>query len=155
MNTVLFPLFIVATTLTGNVSHNEITTSVNQDNLKQPISQNNANLLEEQPRIQIRLPQRKHELSAIGIRSVTGSGLITYVDPASSVYGQIYPGDYILTIDGISVNRAHQERRNYGVEMSKVLVVFRTKAGEEIPLLVQRQPVTNFSSYCRAGLLPY
>jgi hypothetical protein len=138
-------------TYTGGVSQ-EISGVDMQEDLQPETTAITVNLQTVEP--QLTRVNLKHKLSAIGI-TANNQGLIEYVDPSSSVYGQIVPGDYQLSIDGIPLIQAWQQRMNYGNSGTYAIVTFQKQSGEIVKLSVLRQPVTNFSTYLQSKLLPY
>ena len=126
-------------TYTGGVSQ-EISGADMQADMSEP----------QQTRVKLR-----SKLSAVGFHWEGPYHIITYVDPASSVYGIIFPGDREISLNGMDPKQSEIQRKNYGANNTTVDIIFQKLNGERIKLSVLRQPVSNFSAYTQSQLLPY
>jgi hypothetical protein len=95
------------------------------------------------------------QLSAVGFHWEGPYHIITYVDPASSVYGTIFPGDREISLAGMDPKQSEIQRKNYGANNTTVEMVFQKPNGQRLTLSVIRQPVANFDPAFARTLLPY
>jgi hypothetical protein len=103
----------------------------------------------EMPRVAVTIKRRP---SAIGISWDWNSGIITYIDPTSSVCGQAQIGDQILLIAGVDRRTAKIHKLYLGPEGSCVPIIVRQRTGQIVPIMVMRQPIENFSLEFQRGL---
>lgn len=95
--------------------------------------------------------QAQQELSVVGVHWVH-SGLIDYVDPVCSLYGQVFPGDSAISIDGVALLKATSQRMNYGNSGTPVDIGLVKSSGERIVLTAIRKPISSFTPRFQALL---
>lgn len=101
------------------------------------------------PNIYAQIPQNQHQLSAVGV--YWENYIIRFIDPNSDLFGQIHPGDRIISVDGLDPNYARQIRHNFGQEQTLVTVVYLHNS-EQIQASCHRHPISSFSPFMQAIL---
>ena len=86
----------------------------------------------------------QNQLSALGVAFKFSSGRVSLVDPNSDVYGRIFPGDRILSYDGMSPIDAYRSGSNFGNAGSVVQLTFEHE-GVVQTLPCRRKPVAELS----------
>jgi hypothetical protein len=86
----------------------------------------------------------QNQLSALGIAFKFSSGKVNLVDPGSDLYGRIFPGDRILSYDGMSPVDSYRSGSNFGNAGTVVQLTFEHE-GVVTTLPCRRKPVTEFS----------
>jgi len=86
----------------------------------------------------------QNQLSALGIAFKFSSGMVNLVDPGSDLYGRIFPGDRILSYDGMSPLDSYRSGSNFGNAGTVVQLTFEHQ-GFVSTMPCRRKPVTEFS----------
>jgi hypothetical protein len=86
----------------------------------------------------------QNQLSALGIAFKFSSGMVNLVDPGSDLYGRIFPGDRILSYDGMSPLDSYRSGSNFGNAGTIVQLTFEHQ-GVVSTMPCRRKPVTEFS----------
>lgn len=110
---------------------------------------------EQREPVAIRVKLHKNQLSACGFHWEGPRHIITYVDPNSSLYGVIFPGDREISLNDLDPRQAEFQRKNYGNIETTAQIVFQKPDGRLIELSVVRKPVTDFSPAFQRTMLPY
>jgi len=88
--------------------------------------------------------ETQNQLSALGIAFKFTSGKVNIVDPGSDLYGRIFPGDRIISYDGMSPVDSYRSGSNFGNAGSIVQLTFEHN-GVVATLPCRRKPVSQFS----------
>jgi len=86
----------------------------------------------------------QNQLSALGIAFKFSSGMVNLVDPGSDLYGRIFPGDRIISYDGMSPLDSYRSGSNFGNAGTVVQLTFEHE-GVVSTMPCRRKPVTEFS----------
>lgn len=96
-------------------------------------------------------------ISAIGFRYNWGNQIITYIDKASDLYGQVHIGDVALMVDGQTMQQSEVSLNYFGNANSSVTVVV-SRSGKLMVFKCRRKPIESFAptmaSDFRASLRP-
>jgi hypothetical protein len=86
----------------------------------------------------------QNQLSALGVAFKFSSGRVIAVDPGSDLYGQIFPGDRIISYDGMNPVESYRSGSNFGNAGTVVQLTFE-HGGLVRTLPCRRKPVSEFS----------
>jgi hypothetical protein len=90
-------------------------------------------------------------VSAIGFTRDANTNIVLYIDPASDLYGKVFPGDIVLTIGGEDPEVSLAHLNHFG-DINTLIVVVVLRHGTELTFNCHRHPLESFAPNIANGL---